>query len=79
MAEDAAEARDTIENLLTDAFLGTEELITRWVLVAEVIASETGERHLWMLNPETMEVWDTLGLIAYIQEVLRAAVTTTDD
>lgn len=31
-----------------------------------------------MLNPESMEVWETLGLVDYIHEVLRASVTTDD-
>lgn len=69
--------RDHVETAISTAFQETDELVTRWVLAAEVIET-TGQRSLWVLNPDTMEVWDSLGLLRFAEEVTRRDAHTLD-
>lgn len=63
--------REQIGAALDQAFRESGDMVTRWALVAEVI-DEDGARSVWTLAPDEAKAWDTLGLLAFAQQVEQA-------
>lgn len=56
--------------------LGTafgDEMLVRWVLLAEVIDTD-GERAVWNMTSEDARAWDTLGLLTYATQIEQAGI-----
>ena len=69
MSESVANA---VENALANALSDEGDMVTKWVLVAEVIGDE-GQRGVWTLAPDDAAAWDTLGLLTWAVQLEQAA------
>lgn len=61
--------RGDVQDAITAAMLKHGDMVTRWVVVAEVFES-TGERGLWAFTAEDMKAWETLGMLTYAAQLL---------
>lgn len=65
------DTRESVTAALDQAFRDGGDMVTRWALVAEVI-DEDGARSVWTLAPPEAKAWDTLGLLAFAQQIEQA-------
>lgn len=73
-----APIRSRVESAMADAFRESDEMVTRWVVLVEVIDTN-GERGLWTLAPDDATAWDTLGMLTYATQLEQAALGNLDD
>lgn len=66
-----SDTRDDVTEALAEAFRKTGFMAVKWAVVAEVI-DEDGERSLWNLAPTGQLAWDTLGLLAFANQLEQA-------
>lgn len=74
--DDDAVARHLGE-VLTSALGQRGEMVTRYVVLAEVIDG-AGQRAMWSAVPEDATAWDTLGLLAYATAREHAAIAASE-
>lgn len=67
------DTRDEVEAALVQAFRDAGEMVTRWTLCAESI-DEEGHRGLWLLSPDDMHAWETIGILTYALNLEQAKV-----
>lgn len=67
-----------ISTAVSDAFAHANFMVTKWVLVAEVI-DEDGERCVWADTAERQTAWDSLGLLNYATQMEQAAAVTRSE
>lgn len=59
MSAENAEVREAVEQAVSEALRTVDgAMLTRWVLLAEVIDGESGERAVWCLTPDDAKAWD---------------------
>lgn len=76
MSDDAA-VRQAVESAVSEALRTADgAMLTRWVLLAEVIDGESGERAVWCLTPDAAKAWDVLGLLVYAQQIEQAGIVS---
>ena len=62
-----------IDESISAAFTENNEMLGRWILLAEVIGLDGG-RAVWMLAAEGQQAWEMLGLIRFADHVAGTAV-----
>jgi hypothetical protein len=70
---DVEHIRDAVGGAISQAVAGEAEMVTRWVVLAEVLSSD-GERACYCLTPEDARAWDTLGLLTYGVQIEQAGI-----
>ncbi len=68
--------QERMGHALADALPG--EVVTRWVVVVEVVDAE-GDRACYALAPPEAMVWDTLGLLTFALQREQAAAVSGQD
>lgn len=68
---DGWELADAVGNGIDRAFLGTGEMVTKWVTVVEVMDND-GQRWRQTLIPRDASYWDTVGLLIAASDEQRA-------
>lgn len=68
---DGWELADAVGNGIDQAFLGTGEMVTKWVTVVEVMDND-GQRWRQTLIPRDASYWDTVGLLIAASDEQRA-------
>lgn len=63
--------REELNNLLSECLHGHGDLVTRWVLLIEVVDQE-GRRAMWNLASPDMKSWDALGMLTYATQIEQA-------
>ena len=66
-----SDTRDEVESALVQAFRDAGEMVTRWTLCAESIDAD-GHRGLWLLSPDDMHAWETIGILTYALQIEQA-------
>lgn len=61
---DGDDMRRAIGDALADVMARDGAMLTRWVVLADVIEAN-GERALWALCPSEQKAWDTLGMLRF--------------
>lgn len=64
---------DRVRDALANAFGEGGDMLTRWVLCAEII-DENGERFVWNVTSEDARAWDTLGLLGHAVQIEQAGI-----
>ena len=57
-------SHDLVTQVVRDLGDG-DVMVTKFVVVAEVILPETGRRDVWIVTDDDAQPWDTAGLLVY--------------
>lgn len=71
-ARSSDEIRDAMASAIADA-LGSDHMLGRWTLIAEVVEAESGERVMWTQSAEDQKRWETIGMIQWAVQIEQAA------
>lgn len=66
-----SDTRSNVEAAVTAAFRENDEMVSRWINVAEVIDAE-GVRSVWIVTAEGQAPWDSIGLLGFAQQFEQA-------
>ena len=73
MAMDAG-TYDAVSQAISNTFAeSARTMVTKWVLVAEVIDPDDGEPCVWTHTADQQSPWDSLGLLEYARQLVQAA------